>query len=99
MKQKYFFPLNYHYSHKFLGIIEYRLSIPLAIYAGCIIFVLHQFSLDLFTNIAIFTLTFLPIALLLNSNVNSEPFYLFFIAMIKHLSHSKIYLYQRKFHK
>ena len=37
MKQKYLFPLNYKYSTKFMGIIEYKILFPIAIYLGIII--------------------------------------------------------------
>ena len=95
MKQTYFFPLNYRYDNKFLGFIEYKLLIPLMIYAIILYSLLKPVSLNIFTKIAIFTLCFLPLALLLNSKVNSEPFYHFLFAIIKHYVNAKTYLYKR----
>lgn len=95
MKQKFIFPLNYDYSAKFLGIIEYKLLTPLVVY-GIIIFLFLRFlELSFFTGLSIFTLLFLPIALLLNSRFYTEPFYKFFICILFHFIKSKIYLYKR----
>lgn len=94
MKQKYVFPLNYDYSGKLLGMIDYALLLPLAIYGGFLFFILKLFSFSLLTKIALFLLFFLPIALMLNSRVNSEPFYQFIFAVIRHYSKAKKYLYQ-----
>lgn len=95
MKQKYFFPLNYNYSGKLLGIIEYKLLLPIGLYAFILFLVLKQIPLNIFTKIVLFIIFFLPITLVLNSNVNSEPFYQFMLAIIKHFIHRKIYLYKR----
>lgn len=95
MKQKYYFPLNYDYSGKLFGIIDNKLLLPLGLYAFILFFILKIFSISIFPKIIIFIFAFLPIALMLNSNVNSEPFYLFVIAVIKHVIRTKIYLYKR----
>ena len=95
MKQKFFFPLNYNYSAKLLGIIEYKLLLPITIYGFLLFFILKSMLFSLFTKIIIFIFLFLPITLLLNSTVNSEPFYTFIFAMLKHYLKSKIYLYKR----
>lgn len=95
MKQKFFFPLNYDYSNKFLGIIEYKLLTPLIIYGILLFFILKQLSFDFFTKIGFFVILFLPPVLILNSTVHSEPFYTFIVAIIKHLINSKIYLFKR----
>ena len=95
MKQKFFFPLNYDYSNKFLGIIEYKLLTPLIIYGIIIFTILKQFSFDFFTFLGIFIVLFFPIVLMLNSRVHNEPFYTFILAIINHILNSKIYLYKR----
>lgn len=95
MKQKYFFPLNYNYSGKLLGIIDYQLIFPISIYAFILFLILKTFSISIFIKIVIFIFFFLPITLLLNSRINSEPFYTFIVAITKHYIKSKIYLYKR----
>ena len=95
MKQKYFFPLNYHYSGKLLGIIEYHLLLPIAIYGFILFFILRLLQLNIFTKIILFTIFFLPLTLLLNSSINSEPFYTFIFSIIKHTFKGKRYLYKR----
>lgn len=95
MKQKFFFPLNYDYSSRFLGIIEYKLITPLIIYGTLLFFILKQFNLSFFTQIGIFIIFFLPAILIFSSRIYSEPFYTFLLAIIKHLLTSKIYLYKR----
>ena len=95
MTKKYFFPLNYNYSAKFLGIIEYKLLLPISIYGIILFLILKLFSINLLYKIIIFIFLFLPIVLILNSRVNQEPFYTFIIAVIKHSLNKKIYLYKR----
>lgn len=95
MKQKFFFPLNYDYSSKFLGIIEYKLLTPLIIYGTIIFLTLKQTSFDFFTNLGIFIILVLPPILILNSTVHNEPFYTFILAITHHILSSKIYLYKR----
>lgn len=95
MKQKFFFPLNYDYSNKLLGIIDYKLLIPLIVFGGFIIITLHNFELTFFIKTTIFISVFLPISLILNSQVYNEPFYLFIFAVFKHILNGKIYLYKR----
>ena len=59
MKTKFFFPLNYDYSSKLLGIIEYKLLTPLIIYGVLLIIILKTLRLDFFLKIGIFILLFL----------------------------------------
>ena len=95
MKQKFFFPLNYDYSNKLLGVIEYKLLTPFSVYGLILFFILKPLEIDFFLKIGIFILFFLPTLLMLNSKVNSEPFYSFLVAIVKHYIKSKIYLYKR----
>ena len=95
MNNKYFFPLNYDYSSKFLGIIEYKLLTPISIYGAILFFILKSINLDFFSLAGIFVLLFFPPLLILNSTVYSEPFYSFIVAIIKHYVSSAIYLYKR----
>jgi len=95
MKNKYFFPLNYHYSAKLLGIFEYKLLIPLMLYAFILYLILKPLMINIITKIILFILFFLPTTLLLNSKVNSEPFYHFIFIVVKHYLTSKKYLYKR----
>lgn len=95
MKQKFIFPLNYDYSAKFLGIIEYKLLTPLLIHGILLFLALRYFDLTFFTALSIFIFLFFPIALLLNSRFYTEPFYTFFICILSHYAKSKIYLYKR----
>lgn len=95
MKQKFIFPLNYDYSAKFLGIIEYKLLTPLLIYGIAIFLLIRCFNLTFFTAVCIFIFMFFPIALLLNSRFYTEPFYTFFICILSHYIKGKIYLYKR----
>lgn len=95
MKNKFFFPLNYDYSSKLLGIIEYKLLTPLCVYGGIIFFILKLANLSFFSGLGIFIVLFLPAVLILNSRVHSEPFYTFLFSIIKHYLNCKIYLFKR----
>lgn len=95
MNNKYFFPLNYDYSIKFLGIIEYKLLTPLSIYGVLLFIILKSINLDFFTQAGLFIILFFPPLFILNSKVYGEPFYSFIVAIINHFISSKIYLYKR----
>lgn len=95
MKHKFFFPLNYDYSSKLLGIIEYKLLTPLCIYGTVIFFILKNIEISFFMKSGIFVVLFLPAVLILNSRVHTEPFYTFLFSIIKHYLNCKIYLFKR----
>ena len=63
--QKYIFPMNYKYSAKFLGIINYSTLLPLAIYANIIGIILYVLKIDFFLSFGIFIILVLPPFLLL----------------------------------
>ncbi len=90
--KKYFFPLNFDYSNKLFGIIEYRLLIPLCIIGFLLILILSFFKLSFFMKFGIFITIFLPITLLLNISINHEPSYLFLYSVILHKLNSNKYI-------
>ena len=71
--KKYYFPLNFNYSNKLFGIIEYKLLIPISIFSLLIIFILSFFTFSFFTKFGIFITLILPPTLLLNTSFNNEP--------------------------
>lgn len=91
---KFNFPLNYKYSEKLLGIIEYKILLPLCIYAGFILLILSNISLTFFNSASIFTILFLPIFLLSINNINGEPIYSFIFAFVLFHTNSKVYLFK-----
>ncbi len=90
--KKYIFPRNFDYANKLFGIIEYKLLIPLAIFALVFIYLLSFFSLSFFMQFGIFISIFLPLTLLLNISFNHEPSYLFLYSVIKHKFTSQKYV-------
>ncbi len=90
--KKYFFPLNFDYSNKLFGIIEYKLLIPLSIIGLLLILILSFFNLSFFMKFGIFITLFLPLILLLNISINHEPSYLFLYSVITHKLHSNKYI-------
>lgn len=90
--KKYFFPLNYDYLSKLFGIIEYKLLIPLVIFAIILALIISLFNFSIITKFGIFITIFLPIFLLFNTSVNHEPFYLFLFCLIEHYKNASTYL-------
>lgn len=90
--KKYFFPLNYDYLTKLFGIIEYKLLIPLIVFALILALILSLFDFSFFIKFGIFITIYLPVFLLFNTNVNHEPFYLFLLCLIEHFHNSNKYL-------
>ena len=82
--KKYFFPFNFEYLSKLFGIIEYRLLVPLIIFAIILGLIISLFNFSILTKLGIFITIFLPIFLLFNTSVNHEPFYIFLLCLIIH---------------
>ena len=57
---KYFFPLNYKFSSKFLGIIEYKILLPIVILLSIIIAILYIFKVDFFISFGIILFVSVP---------------------------------------
>ena len=75
--KKYIFPLNFDYSNKLFGVIEYKILFPLIVLSLFMYMILSFINISFFTKFAIFITIFFPIFLLLNTSINHEPFYLF----------------------
>lgn len=90
--KKYIFPLNFDYLSKLFGIIEYKLLIPLILFAVLLILILSLFNLSFFAKFGIFISIFLPVFLLFNTEVNHEPFYIFIFCLISHYLKAGKYL-------
>ena len=91
---KYIFPMNYKYSAKFLGIINYSTLLPITIYATIVGIVLYLLKIDFFISFGIFIVLVLPPLLLLSMGVNNQPAISYVIAMYKFYKNSKLYLYK-----
>lgn len=92
--QKFIFPMNYKYSAKLLGIIDYSTLLPLSIYASIIICILYLIKIDFFISFGIFIVLVLPPLLLLSIGINNQPAIPYLIAICKFYKNSKLYLYK-----
>ena len=92
---KYIFPLNYKYSEKLLGIIEYKVLLPLSIYGGIILIILTSLKVDFFVATSIFTMLFFPPLFLSINTINGETIFSFILAIILFNKNSKVYLYKK----
>ena len=89
----YIFPLNFDYSNKFLGILEYKTLLPTCIIGVILAIIISKISSDILTRYYIFHNNFLTIFLLANTKIFNEPLLSFLICIIKH------YLYSGNFIK
>lgn len=92
--QKYIFPMNYKFSAKFLGFIDYSVLLPFSIYAAVIVGLLYFLSLDFFISFSIFIILVIPPFLLLSTGINNQPAIPYVIAIYKFYKNSKLYLYK-----
>lgn len=92
--QKFIFPLNYKYSAKFLGIIDYSTLLPISIYAASIIGIFYILKLDFFIAFGLFLVLVLPIFLLLSLGINNQPAISYVKAVYNFNKNSKLYLYK-----
>ncbi len=94
--EKYLFPINYKFQAKFLGIIEYRYLLPIAVYIGILIAILYSLNVDFFLSFGICIALGLPPILLLSVGVNGQPAVPYFMSIIKFkLKKQKLYLYNK----
>lgn len=93
--KKYIFPMNYTYSTKFLGILDYKTLLPLSVYAGIIIFLLRLLNFDFFISFGLFIFFTLPPLLLLSLRINNQPAISCFKAIYYFSKNSKLYLLKK----
>ena len=91
--RKFIIPTNFKYANKFLGIIEYKVLLPLSIYAGIIFFALYLLKLDFFWGAGIFIVLVGPPAILLSVGIQGENVFPYLINIIKFKKTAKVYLY------
>ncbi len=91
---KFFFPLNYKYSAKFLGIIEYKVLLPISIVIGIIICILYTLKVDFFVSFGIVVVLAIPSILLLSTGINGQPAIPYIKALILYSNKQKIYIYK-----
>lgn len=92
---KYIFPLNYKYSEKLFGIIEYKVLLPLSIYGAILLLLLSHLNIDFFFAFSIFIILFFPPLLLSINTINGETIFSFLFAIIAFEKNSKVYLYKK----
>jgi len=92
--KKYIFPMNYKYAPKLLGIFEYQILLPFAIYAGILLAILRIFQLDFFITFGIFIFLTIPPLLLFSIGINHQPATSYFLAIIRFSKKSKLYLFK-----
>ena len=92
----FIFPLNYDYSSKFLGILDYKVCFTFCLIGFVLFLILSKLAVPLMTTIYIFLLGWLPCFLLANSTVQKEPLISFLICIIKHYVFSKTYINTHK---
>ena len=89
--KKYIFPLNFDYSSKFLGILEYKLLFPLCFFAVILGYFISSFHLSIISSIYLFIIIYLPIFLFTITTIVHEPLIHFFFTIIKHYLTASIY--------
>ena len=93
--KSYFFPLNYKYDTKFLGIIEYKILLPISIFTGFIILILYSLKVDFFVSFGIVIVVSLPPILLLSYGINGQPSVPYIMSIIKFKLSQKTYIYRK----
>ena len=95
MNNKYYFPLNYKYSAKFLGIIEYKILLPISIGVAFFIFIFYMLKVDFFVGAGIIVVLTLPTILFLSTGINGQPAIPYLKAILKFSKSKKLYIYKK----
>ncbi len=90
---KYIFPLNYKYSAKFLGIIEYNILLPIMCIVSVVGFFLYIGKVDFFISAGIIIFLALPPLLILSIGINGQPAIPYFKSILIYSKRKKIYVY------
>ena len=93
--KSYFFPLNYKYDAKLLGIIEYKVLLPISVFIGFVIFILYSLKIDFFISFGIVIVLSLPPILLLSYGINGQPSIPYIISIIRFKASQKTYIYRK----
>lgn len=94
--RKFIFPTNYKYANKFLGIIEYRVLLPLSIYASIIFGLLYLSGIEFFWGTGIFIVLVMPFVILFGVGIQGERVVPFLLNIYNFKKKSRVYLYNRK---
>ena len=95
---KYLFPLNYKYNAKFLGLIEYKILLPIMCIAGSFGFMLYMLKVDFFISAGIIVFLTLPPILLLSTGIKGQPAIPYIMAILSFSRRTKIYVYGHSKH-
>ena len=94
INNKYWFPSNYKYSAKLMGLIEYKVLVPIAIFISIIIGILYLLKVDFFVGFGIVLMLSIPSILILSVGINGQPAIPYIKAIIKFSKKKKLYIYK-----
>lgn len=94
MQDRFLFPLNYNYQEKFMGIIEYKILLPIALIVSIVIFILYNLKIDFFISFGIVIMVGLPPLLILSTGINGQPAIPYIKSIIMFHKKPKIYIYK-----
>ena len=86
--------MNYKFSEKFMGIIEYKILFPIIMFIGILIFFLYIFHIDFFVSFGVIIMLSLPPILILSTGINGQPAIPYLKAILIFNSKRKLYIYK-----
>lgn len=95
MEKEFIFPLNYKEKEKFLGIVEYKVLVAIAVIGVITFFTLKYLELELSYKIVIFVVITGFFAVLILVGVNGENMLDFSYFMFKFLIRERVYVYRK----
>lgn len=96
IKKQYIFPLNYKRKEKFLGIIDYKVVIFIAILSGVVLFLIKDINISISWKIFIFILFVIFPSIFVLVGVNGENMIDFLYFIIKYLLKEKVFVYMKE---
>lgn len=94
-KKEFIFPMNYKNKEKFLGFIDYKIIVAIAVFSLLVLGVLKNVEISLTAKVIIFILFVGFFSIFIIVGVNGENMLDFLWFMTKYLVREKIYVYRK----
>lgn len=94
-KKEFIFPLNYKNKEKFLGVIDYKILITIAIFAFIMFSILKNTNMSLIVDVTIFIVVVGFFSIFLVVGVNGENMLDFLWYMVRYFIRERVYVYRK----
>ena len=96
IKKQYFFPMNYKHKEKFLGFIDYKNLVFIAVLSILVFIIIKNLYIEILWKIVLFITTVGIPAVFVLVGVNGENMLDFIWSILKYLYRGRVYVYKKE---